>query len=62
VRYQARTALGRRMQEDRRFRIVFSAGCTLVINLLYGLGHGALGVLEGSSWLLVLAAYYILLG
>ncbi len=60
--YRARTALGRRMQDDRRFRIVFSAGCMLVINLVYGLGHAVLGVMEASSWLLVMAAYHILLG
>lgn len=60
--YRARTALGRRMQDDRRFRIVFSAGCTLVINLVYGLGHAVFGVMEASSWLLVMAAYHILLG
>ena len=60
--YRARTALGRRMQDDRRFRIVFSAGCTLVINLVYGLGHAVLGVMEASAWLLVMAAYHILLG
>lgn len=50
------------MQDDRRFSIVFSAGCTLVINLAYGLGHAVLGVMEASSWLLVMAAYHILLG
>ena len=50
------------MQDDRRFRIVFSAGCTLVINLVYGLGHAVLGVMEASSWLLVMATYHILLG
>lgn len=50
------------MQDDRRFSIVFSAGCTLVINLAYGLGHAVIGVMEASSWLLVMAAYHILLG
>lgn len=56
------TALGRRLAADRRFRIVFSAGCTLVMNLLYGLGHAVFGVLDASAWLLVMAAYHILLG
>lgn len=50
------------MQDERRFSIVFSAGCTLVINLAYGLGHAVLGVMEASSWLLVMASYHILLG
>lgn len=62
MRYRARTGLGRRLQEDRRFRIVTGAAVTLTVNLLYGAGHVVLGVLEGSVWLLVMAAYYILLG
>ena len=59
---QPRTALGKRLHADRRFRIVFSAALTLVVNLLYGIGHGITGVVDGSFWLLVMAAYYILLG
>ena len=62
MRYRARTGLGRRLQDDRRFRIVTGAAVTLAVNLLYGAGHVVLGVLEGSVWLLVMAAYYILLG
>ena len=57
-----RTTLGRRLQRDRRFRIVFSAGCTLVVNMFYGLAHGVFGVLEASAWLLTMAAYHILMG
>lgn len=62
MRYCARTAFGRRLQADRRFRIVTGAAATLTINLLYGAGHAILGILDGSLWLLVMAAYYILLG
>lgn len=62
MRYQPRTSLGRRMMNDRRFCIVFGAGCTLVVNLLYGLGHAVYGVMDASAWLLVMAAYHILLG
>lgn len=62
MRYRARTGLGRRLQDDRRFRIVTGAAVTLTVNLLYGAGHVVLGILEGSVWLLVMAAYYILLG
>ena len=57
-----RTSLGRRLQADRRFRIVSCAGCTLVVNLLYGVGHAVFGVLDASAWLLTMAAYHILLG
>lgn len=62
MRYRARTAVGRRLQDDRRFRIVASATATLAMNLLYGTGHAVLGLIDGSLWLLVMAAYYILLG
>ena len=62
MRYRARTAVGRRLQDDRRFRIVTGAAATLAMNLLYGTGHAVLGLMDGSLWLLVMAAYYILLG
>ena len=62
MRYRARTAVGRRLQDDRRFRIVASATATLAMNLLYGTGRAVLGLMDGSVWLLVMAAYYILLG
>ena len=62
MRYRARTAVGRRLQSDRRFRIVAGAAANLAVNLLYGAGHAVLGLLDGSFWLLVMAAYYILLG
>ena len=59
---QPRTGLGKRLYADRRFRIVFYAAATLIVNLLYGVGHAILGLLSSSCWLLVMAAYYILLG
>ncbi len=62
MRYRARTAVGQRLQDDRRFRIVASAAATLAMNLLYGTGHAVLGLMDGSVWLLIMAAYYILLG
>lgn len=62
MRYHARTGIGQRLQDDRRFRIVTGAAASLAINLLYGAGHAVLGVLDGSLWLLIMAAYYILLG
>ena len=62
MRYRARTAVGQRLQDDRRFRIVASAAAPLAMNLLYGTGHAVLGLMDGSVWLLIMAAYYILLG
>lgn len=62
MRWRPRTRLGQHLAADRRFRIVFFAGCTLAVNILYGLAHAVFGVLDASAWLLVLAAYHILLG
>ncbi len=50
------------MQEERRFRIIVTAALSMGVNLLYGAGHGVMGLLDGSAWLLVMAAYYALLG
>lgn len=60
--YRSITAIGRRLQTDRRYRIVTTAALSLVVNLLYGAAHAAFGVLNRSPWLLVMAGYYILLG
>ncbi len=62
MRYRARPRVGRRMQEDRRFGIVTGAAFALSGNLVYGGAHAVFGLMEGSIWLLVMAAYYILLG
>lgn len=62
MRWRPRTRLGQHLAADRRFRIVFFAGCTLAVNILYGLAHAVFGVLDASAWLLVMAAYHILLG
>ncbi len=62
MRYRARTRFGRRMQEERRFRIVMGAAAALAVNLVYGAGHAVFGLMDGSAWLVVMAAYYILLG
>ncbi len=45
---------------DRNTRPLFLARCSLAVNLLFALGHGALGL--WSAWYLVLAAYYAILG
>ena len=62
MRWRPRTRLGQHLAADRRFRIVFFAGCTLAVNISYGLAHAVFGVLDASAWLLVMAAYHILLG
>ncbi|MDE6107668.1 MAG: hypothetical protein K2F83_03200 [Oscillospiraceae bacterium] len=45
-----------------RKRMLLTAGANFLIDLLYALYHGALGLREGSPWFLTLCAYYTLLG
>ena len=43
-------------------RMVLTAGGSFLVDLLYALYHGALGVREGSVWFVTLCVYYALLG
>lgn len=56
-----RTQLGRQVLEDRRYRIVLFAACSLCGNLLYALYHGVLGILNRSVWFVAMCAYYTIL-
>ena len=47
---------------EHRYRIVFGAALSLVVNMAYALYHGILGVFGGSVWLLTMCAYYTVLG
>lgn len=56
-----RTSVGHRAICDQRFRIVLFTGASLLLNLVYGIYNGVLGVVYGSSWFGVLCAYYLTL-
>lgn len=58
----ARTAFGRRMLEDRRYRIVTTAAASLAVNLAYALYHWALGLGLPSWWMMAMGGYYTVLG
>ncbi len=49
------------LRRDRQRRVLFLAQCSLTVNLLSALGHGALGLWMGSAWYLILGAYYAIL-
>lgn len=54
--------VGKRLLNEHRYRIVFGAALSLVVNMAYALYHGILGVFGGSVWLLTMCAYYTVLG
>ena len=58
----AKTELGRRIVGEQRFRMVLTAALGFLLNLLYALYHGMLGVIGMSVWLITMCAYYTVLG
>ena len=61
VKYIPKTNLGAKLKANKRYRIVFFAICGFVINLLFALYNGALGIIFRSTWFLSLCAYYTVL-
>ena len=43
---------------DQRYRIVLSAAVAFVLNLLYALYHGVLGIVNCSLWFIAMCAFY----
>lgn len=56
-----RSALGRRLVEEPRFRALCGAGAGLAVNALYAVYNGVLGVWNQSIWFLNMFAYYAIL-
>ena len=54
--------IGNKVVNDRRYRTVTFAIFSLIFNLLYAFYNGALGLINGSVWLLAACFYYLLLG
>lgn len=57
-----KTDLRRQPVREQRRRMVRAAGLGFAVNLLYTLYHGVLGILNHSLWLIVMCAYYTVLG
>lgn len=53
--------LGRNPFKQPQYRIIGAASVGLIINLLYALIHGGLGILHHSLWFLIMCAYYTIL-
>ncbi len=58
----SKTALGKRVINDARYRVIFTATISLFFNLSYAVYHGILGLLSYSWWFIALWGYYTILG
>lgn len=52
---------GNRILHNVRYRIVFTASISLIINIAYAFYNGILGIIYASVWFLAMFAYYTLL-
>lgn len=55
------TEYGKRLLNGQRDRMVLSAAFSFLINLLYALYNGGLGIANQSIWFISMCAYYIIL-
>lgn len=55
------TKIGEQLLREPRYRMVFGASVGFVINLLYALYHGVLGIGDRSMWFFSMCAYYTIL-
>ncbi len=55
------TKIGRHLLEDKEYRVVAKAVCSLILNLLFVFFNGILGFLSSSLIFVVSALYYLML-
>lgn len=55
------TKIGKRLIQEQRFRAVYSAAISLLVNILYAFYHVVLGVVNQSLWFITMFAYYVIL-
>ena len=58
----SKNKIGGRIVSEYRYRIVFFAACSLIINVAYAIYHGVLGITQLSLWFITMWAYYMILG
>ena len=51
-----------KIMTDKRWRTVFFAGCSLLINIAYACYNAYLGIANRAAWFITMSFYYILLG
>lgn len=52
---------GKQLLREQKYRIIFATALSFILNLLYALYHGVLGLTSQSLWFLCLCAYYVVL-
>lgn len=57
-----KTSYGARFLEDYTFRTILTTLPTFLINVVYTVYNGVIGVINQSAWLITMAVYYSLLG
>ena len=57
-----RTSYGARFLEDYTFRTILTTLPTFLINVVYTVYNGVIGIANQSAWFITMAAYYSLLG
>lgn len=55
------TEYGKRLLNEQRDRIILSAAFSFLVNLMYALYNGGLGIANLSIWFISMCAYYIIL-
>lgn len=57
-----KTSYGARFPEDYTFRTILTTLPTFLINVVYTVYNGVIGVMNQSAWFITMAVYYSLLG
>ena len=55
------TEQGKRIVEEPEYRMVLTAAVSFLINLLYAIYNGGLGIVNRSLWFVTMCAYYTIL-
>lgn len=61
LNYIQKNSVARNLLQNRRNRIIFTAGVIMLLNVCYAIYNGILGLLYNSLWFFALCTYYIVL-
>ena len=61
LNYIQKNSVARNLLQNRRNRIIFTAGVIMLLNVCYAIYNGILGLLYNSLWFFALYTYYIVL-
>ncbi len=55
------TEIGKKLINEQRSRLILFAVFSFLLNFLYAVYNGALGIINQSIWFVTLCAYYVIL-